>query len=44
MGLKMGRSASVSFRVEGDSMVAEVARLQVVVKDWGDREVGVAGK
>lgn len=44
LGLKTGRSASVSFRVKGGSMVTEAARLQVVVKAWGDREVGVLGE
>lgn len=44
MGLKMRRSASVFSRVKGSSMVTEAGRLQVVVKAWGDREVGVAGE
>lgn len=44
MGPKMGRSASVFSRVEGGSMVTEAGRLQVVVKAWGEREVGVAGE
>lgn len=42
--LKMGRAASVYFRVEGGLRGAEEAGVQVVVKEWGDREVEVAGE
>lgn len=42
--LKMGRAASVYFRVEGGLRGAEEARVQMGVKEWGDREVEVAGR